>query len=148
MQSQPSLTIISVTGHSGYTRGSMFAIHCSYLALKDKIADLRCVLISPERPADLPEQIRHIQCAQMTHKEYNAFSFLALGQFVDTDFALLVQNDGWVLHGDVWTDEFFQYDYIGAPVCHYYDNNEVMSTELWKQNFSIPAPEGMLEMFN
>ncbi|MDO4626310.1 MAG: DUF5672 family protein [Pasteurellaceae bacterium] len=147
MQKQPSLTIISVTGHSGYTRGSMFAIHRSYLALQEKIADLRCVLISPDRPEDLPEYIKHISCKTMDYQEYNAFVFMALGQFVDTDFALIVQNDGWVIAPEMWTDEFFQYDYIGAPLPFYLFKGENTGTQFWLDHF-YPIPEGMVEPQN
>lgn len=34
---------------------------------------------------------------------------------VDTDFALYVQSDGFALNKKAWTDEFLEYDYIGAP---------------------------------
>lgn len=32
----------------------------------------------------------------------------------ETDFDLIVQWDGYACNRDAWTDEFFQYDYIGA----------------------------------
>jgi hypothetical protein len=28
---------------------------------------------------------------------------------------LIVQHDGYILNPDLWTDEFLEYDYIGAP---------------------------------
>lgn len=38
-----------------------------------------------------------------------------LNDNVDTDFALLVHADGFVVNPESWRDEFLQYDYIGAP---------------------------------
>ncbi len=38
-----------------------------------------------------------------------------LYQYVDTTHVLLVQYDGFILNPDAWTDEYLDYDYIGAP---------------------------------
>jgi hypothetical protein len=33
---------------------------------------------------------------------------------VQTDFNLIIQSDGYAANIDAWTDEFYEYDYIGA----------------------------------
>lgn len=38
-----------------------------------------------------------------------------LWRHVTTDFCLIVQADGYVLNPQLWTDDFLNYDYIGAP---------------------------------
>ena len=38
-----------------------------------------------------------------------------LNQYIDTNFALLVHADGFVVNPSSWKDEFLSYDYIGAP---------------------------------
>lgn len=38
-----------------------------------------------------------------------------LPNFIDTEFALLVHADGFVVNPQAWRDEFLNYDYIGAP---------------------------------
>jgi hypothetical protein len=38
-----------------------------------------------------------------------------LGDHIKTDFALIVHADGFVVHPEMWRDEFLDYDYIGAP---------------------------------
>lgn len=38
-----------------------------------------------------------------------------MSQYVDTDFALVIQHDGFIINADNWDERFFQYDYIGAP---------------------------------
>lgn len=147
---QPSLTIISVTGHSDYTQGSAYAIWRSYLALKDKITDLRCVLVSPDKPAFCPQEIQHLPCQPFSYQEYNAFVLYGLAKIVETDFALIVQNDGWVVAGENWSDEFFQYDYIGPPVPLYVEDNPIYShtSSEYYVSFYEPIPENLYEVQN
>jgi hypothetical protein len=37
-----------------------------------------------------------------------------LHNFIQSEFALIVQDDGWVVNGNQWRDEYLSYDYIGA----------------------------------
>jgi hypothetical protein len=37
-----------------------------------------------------------------------------LPKTINTDFNLLIQADGYAVNAEAWTDEFFNYDYIGA----------------------------------
>ncbi|WP_294035175.1 DUF5672 family protein [uncultured Moraxella sp.] len=122
-KSTPSITIISVTGHQDYAQGSVYAIERSYTELQKKLPkdSLSCILVSPDKPEHLPEHIMHLVCKPFSYLEYNLFILYALDQLVETDFALIVQNDGFVVDGDNWRDEFFEYDYIGAPVYGLYE---------------------------
>ena len=45
---------------------------------------------------------------------YSFFIFKDLINYIDTDYFLIVQQDGYVLNTDAWTDKFLEYDYIGA----------------------------------
>ncbi len=56
-------------------------------------------------------KIHHIGDVQ----EYSRFCAEDLVKYVDTDYVLIVQYDGFILNPDSWTDEFLKYDYIGAP---------------------------------
>ncbi|WP_373767789.1 DUF5672 family protein [Glaesserella sp.] len=114
--SSPTLTIASVTGHQGYAQGSVYAIETSFQELQGRIPHIKCLLISPERPDVLPDHIQHIPCQPFSYFEYNLFMIYGLGQLIETDFCLVVQHDGWVINGNNWRDEFFEYDYIGAPL--------------------------------
>ncbi len=122
-KSTPSITIISVTGHQDYAQGSVYAIERSYTELQKKLPkdSLSCILVSPDKPEHLPEHIMHLVCKPFSYLEYNLFILYALDQLVETDFALIVQNDGFVVDGNNWRDEFFEYDYIGAPVYGLYE---------------------------
>jgi len=48
-------------------------------------------------------------------EEYSRFCAEDLTKYVDTNFVLLVQYDGFILNPESWTDDFLKYDYIGAP---------------------------------
>ncbi len=48
-------------------------------------------------------------------EEYSLFCIRDLHKYVDTDFVLIIQHDGFILNPKSWTDEFLKYDYIGAP---------------------------------
>jgi len=47
--------------------------------------------------------------------EYSKFIIRRLADYVNTDFVLVIQWDGYVVDSSKWTDEFLKYDYIGAP---------------------------------
>lgn len=47
--------------------------------------------------------------------DYSRFMIYSLGDFVETTHALVVQSDGYVIHPESWTNEFLDFDYVGAP---------------------------------
>jgi hypothetical protein len=74
------------------------------------------ILISDEEPNNLPKKINHKRCKKINSiDEYSHFMLFELYKHIKTDFALVVQYDGYVLRPNKWDDEFFNYDYIGAP---------------------------------
>lgn len=48
-------------------------------------------------------------------EEYSEFIIRKLNSYVDTDFVLIIQYDGFILNPKASTGEFLKYDYIGAP---------------------------------
>jgi hypothetical protein len=46
---------------------------------------------------------------------YNEFCIKELTNYVNTDFCLVIQWDGYIIDTDYWTNEFLEYDYIGSP---------------------------------
>ena len=73
-------------------------------------------LITHEDPGDLPEDIEFSQCynIQSIH-DYNYYCIYNLTKHITTDYCLLVQPDGYVIRPWKWNDDWFNYDYIGAP---------------------------------
>lgn len=48
-------------------------------------------------------------------QDYSLFCIKELGKCFDSDFVLIVQNDGRILNPAAFSYDFFNYDYIGAP---------------------------------
>ena len=51
----------------------------------------------------------------LNYEEYNRFTVFELHKHIETEFALIVQDDGFVTGPHQWRKEFLNYDYIGAP---------------------------------
>jgi hypothetical protein len=47
--------------------------------------------------------------------EYSRFMIQGLADYIDTEFCITVQWDGYGVNKRRWNDEFLNYDYIGAP---------------------------------
>jgi hypothetical protein len=73
-------------------------------------------LVTHEKPDLLPDTITHEHIDKINNiNEWNYQMFYNLGKFVDTDFMILIHDDGFVVNAESWRDEFLEYDYIGAP---------------------------------
>lgn len=91
-------------------------------ALKKSFEDInfgKIVLLSNRKPYETKELPRfytykHIKKIENIN-QYNEFMFRELFKYIDTEFALTIQDHAYVLHPEVWDDEFLNYDYIGAP---------------------------------
>lgn len=46
---------------------------------------------------------------------YSDFILTLYKYFTDTDYILLIQDDGFIVNPDNWDNDFLNYDYIGAP---------------------------------
>lgn len=55
------------------------------------------------------------QVKRMGIADYSKFCILELSDFIDTDFCLIFQDDGFVLNPHLWDEKFYDYDYIGSP---------------------------------
>ncbi|MFM5897436.1 MAG: DUF5672 family protein, partial [Dolichospermum sp.] len=47
--------------------------------------------------------------------EYSRFIIKELNSFIETEFCLVTQGDGFIINPQFWSEEFLNYDYIGAP---------------------------------
>lgn len=56
---------------------------------------------------------------------YSHFVFKKLVDWIETDFVLLVQWDGFVVEPAAWRDEFLGHDYVGARWRHFGDDMTV-----------------------
>lgn len=74
------------------------------------------VLLTHRRPIFLPKEITYKKIKKIkTIDDFNFAAVYDMGDYVNTPFALLVHYDGFVVHPEMWRDEFLEYDYIGSP---------------------------------
>ncbi len=65
------------------------------------------------------EGIEVVQISSLRSRAaYSQFVLKQLGAHISTDYALVVQWDGFIIDVDAWADEFWNYDYIGAKWPH------------------------------
>jgi hypothetical protein len=50
-----------------------------------------------------------------SYESYNFFMVNRLADHIKTDYVLTVQNDGFIINPSAWSDNNYNYDYIGAP---------------------------------
>jgi hypothetical protein len=62
-----------------------------------------------------PTFCNKISIPKMSWNDYNKFCLTDLKNYINTEFVLLIQSDGFVINPDKWCDTFLSYDYIGAP---------------------------------
>lgn len=74
------------------------------------------VLITHKKPMFLPKTIKYKHIDKIDNiDKFNYSMVYDLYKYIDTDYALIVHYDGFVVNPEMWKDEFLQYDYIGSP---------------------------------
>ena len=113
------LTIVSVYGHNN----GASAIPSIVRSMKE-LKGSKGLLISLEKPPKLPKKIAWKRCHTIDYLGYSLFMMHGLYAYIETDYCLVVQDDGWVLNGKNFKPEYYDYDYIGAPShCAFGDGN-------------------------
>jgi len=109
MKDLPRVTLVAVTS---------VKIPETIRALKKSMAGLRFheVLLLTDAKISLDDAgIRVVNIEKLDYIGYSRFMFHRLKDYIKSDFALVVQHDGYVVRPESWNDEFLGYDYIGAP---------------------------------
>lgn len=75
----------------------------------------KTILLAHERPYNLTDDIEFHLIDKLDHRGTSRIHFNELTDHCETDYMLGVQSDGFVINPHLWTNEFFLYDYIGAP---------------------------------
>jgi hypothetical protein len=106
----PNVTLAAVT--SVKVRPTIKALEYS---MKDiDFGDV--TLITHRKPLFLPKGIRYQHIDRIDNiNKFNYAMIYEMGQYVQTEFMLLVHYDGFVVNPSSWRDEFLDYDYIGSP---------------------------------
>lgn len=75
----------------------------------------RAVFLTDKKITVPHEGIEIIPIRTLSYEDYSRFMLYELTDYIDTDFVLIVQHDGYVLRPHKWNHTFLSYDYIGAP---------------------------------
>lgn len=107
----PSVTLVTVTGLN--PDAALFALWASSREIE--FGEVK--IVSPHRfPTPEGVVIESPRDSQLDSiNSYNHYMIYELWRHVHSEHALVVQGDGYIINPGVWTDEFLEYDYIGAP---------------------------------
>ena len=88
------------------------------LKMSTKKIDFGAVkFISHEEPKNLPEGITYEKFndfENISYKEFSYYCIYKLVEHVDTKYMLMIHPDGFVINPELWSDDFLEWDYIGA----------------------------------
>lgn len=102
-----NVTLVSIVGHPKHLNDTKKAIrHCIKQVDFEKIILLSC------------EEDSEFETRQIPYLDMSMYAQLCverLTDYIDTEFCLLVQWDGYIIDTNYWADEFLNYDYIGCP---------------------------------
>ena len=95
-----------------------------------KAADISCediefgaVKLLSCTPSDDP---RVIKTDKLGSKEaYSRFLMSDIVDYIDTEYFMTIQADGWICDGKKWDNSWLQYDYIGSPWYFHTDGMQV-----------------------
>jgi hypothetical protein len=62
-----------------------------------------------------PSGLKTVKIEPLDYVGYSHFIVYELHKFINTEFVLIIQDDGFVINPEKWNPEFLKYDYIGAP---------------------------------
>lgn len=93
----------------------------------DAVAFANALWVCDAQPPEiLTGRVEWVKVAPLTTREaYSQFIMRELGLLLQTPHVLLVQWDGYVLDPAVWSADFLEFDYIGAPWPHFRDAHNV-----------------------
>ncbi|MEN9913146.1 MAG: hypothetical protein RLY66_554 [Candidatus Parcubacteria bacterium] len=109
MKNLPNVTLVAVTS---------IKIPETVAAMRKSMADIQfgqVLLLTNEKISLEACGIKVVHIEKLDYKGYSEFMLYKLKDYIKTDFALVVQYDGYVTRPSSWSDEFLKYDYIGAP---------------------------------
>lgn len=93
----PNVSLIAVTGLDYQTKEHVEALEKSAIGIE--FGDIQLIQL---------ESIKDID-------GWNKAVIYEMPKYINTEFILLIHADGYVIHPELWNEEWLNYDYIGAP---------------------------------
>ena len=75
-------------------------------------------IVTANKNYENKDNIEIFNINKLNYKDYQYFCIKNINKYIQTDFAITMQSDGFIHNGKNWTDEFLNYDYIGEPWIH------------------------------
>lgn len=106
------------------TNCTLFVIDCIQPELAVKALEKTCeqltfkevTLFSHEKPHNFNNNFKFIKIDKINSLEqYSEFMIYKLADYINTEFCFSIHCDGFVIRPDLWSNEYLEYDYIGAP---------------------------------
>jgi len=120
MKHLPTVTAMIIDGRASLDEGLVedYRAIIRFAQAHFRFAAFRMLL--HDDSADFPacETIRIDRIDDSIYKHqisYSNFILYHLHRYLDSDFVLLMQRDGFILNPGAWDDAFLDYDYLGAP---------------------------------
>lgn len=106
----PQVTLVAMASKNVYA--TVRAL--SYSSSKIEFANI--VLISHKKPFYLPSKIKFRYTEKSKSIDDWCYKIIfELNNHIETEYALLIHSDGFVVNPDQWRDDFLNFDYIGSP---------------------------------
>lgn len=106
------ITLISVCGNEKFL---LQIIKAAQYCMKQ--ANFKSVKILSNLAVALKD-IEVIKIPKLDQEKYALFCLYELPNYIDTDFCLTFQGDGFIINPALWREDFLTHDYIGAPWIH------------------------------
>lgn len=115
----PSVTLVAVTDVALPATARAISI------CREHIDFGEVLLLTSRSPIDCRQATVRSIAPIASRDAYSRFMTRELYRHIETEHALCVQWDGYVLEPAAWDDSFLDYDYIGAPWPHFRDGMDV-----------------------
>lgn len=102
------VTATAILGNDKYLERTIAALEYSY----SKVPFKNIQLLGPT-PFSHPF-IKWVKIPPHTYEQYSIFCLKELYKYIQTKYCLIIQYDGFIINPQSWTDEFLNYDVVGA----------------------------------
>ena len=131
------ITVVAIHGNGGIER-EIPALRKNMAALPGSKG---LIITNKLIDTDIPQKLVHQTLDYISFQDFLVYSLFS---YIDTDYALISQSDGWILNPSNWRDEWFDYDYIGGYTHAAY----VPSESNFYTNYSWVGKEGAVVVQN
>ena len=101
-------------------------------ALKYSTSNIKFGAVKYISPCNLGDDsfYEYVKIDLLSYDDYNNFCINKLNDYITTEYVLIIQDDGFVINSQLWSNDFLNYDYIGAP----WDNGHLyFNSQRWSK---------------